>query len=301
MHLIIPLLASFVFVASLFCVQRATKPSSDRKGVGAFTVLFFSNQTLALAFSFFWPFRERLGGSMQPFSMLWQPLALAIFFVLGLLFTFAAVRHGDISVATPVFGLKIFMVVLLLWVLGSENPGVSIWVAAAMAAIGVGLIQWTGQGRPRHVFVTIVLALLASLFYAHFDVLIQGWAPSWGVGRILPISFWFVSIISLPMIPWVDWSRLKESDILYWVTLTSFLTMLQAFMIVGALAYFGDAARINIVFATRGMWAVVLAWAIGRSIPSNNSEGNETTLRVRFLGASLLTVAVIIAIAFPAK
>ena len=69
-------------------------------------------------------------------------------------------RHGDISVATPVFGLKIFMVVLLLSVTGSEKPSVSMWFAAGMAALGVGLIQWTGRGRPRHVFVTIVLERL---------------------------------------------------------------------------------------------------------------------------------------------
>jgi len=299
MHLMIPFVASFVFVASLVCVQRAARPRTDKTGVGAITVLFFSNQTLALAFSFFWPFRESLGGTMQPLSTLWQPLLLASFFVLGLLFTFAAVRHGDISVATPVFGLKIFMVVLLLSVLGSEKLSISMWLAAAMAATGVGLIQWTGRGRPRHVFITIVLAMLASMFYAHFDVLIQGWAPSWGVGRILPITFWFVSIISLPMIPWIDWQKLKDREILGWVALTSFLTMLQAFMIVGALAYFGDAARINIVFATRGMWAVVLAWAMGKTASNYEAEGSPTALRMRFVGASLLTLAVIIAIAFP--
>jgi drug/metabolite transporter (DMT)-like permease len=290
MHLVIPLVASFVFVASLMCVQRAARPRPDKLGVGAITVLFFSNQTLALVFSFFWPFSDSMGGSMQPLSTLWQPIALALFFVLGLLFTFAAVRHGDISIATPVFGLKIFMVVLLLSATGSEKLSISIWLAAGMAATGVGLIQWT-------VLTTIVLALLASMFYAHFDVMIQSWSPSWGVGRILPITFWFVSLISLPMIPWVEWQKLADRENVFWVALTSFLTMLQAFMIVGALAYFGDAARINIVYATRGMWAVVLAWAISRSIGAHDADRNQSALRLRFIGASLLTLAVIIAIA----
>ncbi len=294
-------MASLVFVASLFCVQRAARPSETKTGAGAITVLFFSNQTLALAFSFFWPVRERFGGDIQPTSALWQPLLLALFFVLGLVFTFAAVRHGDISIATPVLGLKIFMVVLLLWGLGSEILGIAIWIAAAMAALGVGLIQWTGRSRPKHVFVTILLALMASIFYAHFDVLIQSWAPSWGVGRILPISFWFVSIISLPMIPWVEWRKLKDREILNWVLLTSILTMLQSFMIVGALAYFGDAARINIVYATRGMWAVLLAWAIDRFFHASRLDRAPSELRLRFAGATLLTLAVIIAIVNPSR
>ena len=299
MHLMIALVASFVFVASLVCVQRASRPRENKTGVGAVTVLFFSNQTLALAFSLFWPLREGMGGSPQPLSTLWQPALLALFFVLGLVFTFAAVRHGDISVATPVFGLKIFMVVLLLFMLGSEKPSVSMWLAAGMAAVGVGLIQWTGRGRPRHVLITIVLALLASVFFAHFDVLIQTWAPAWGVGRILPVTFWFVSLISLPMIPWVEWQKLKDLEILSWVALTSILTMLQAFLIVSALAYFGDAARINIVFATRGMWAVVFAWAIGRTVGANETERDQSVLRMRFVGAGLLTLGVIIAITNP--
>lgn len=300
MHLLIPLVASFVFVASLVCVQRAARPRDDKPGAGAMTVLFFSNQTLALAFSFFWPVREHFSGSMQPLTTLWQPFILALLFVLGLLFTFAAVRHGDISIATPVLGLKIFMVVFLLWMLGAGSPSVSMWLAAAMAAVGIGLIQWTGRARPKHVLMTIVISLLASIFYAHFDVLIQSWAPAWGVGRILPITFWFVSIISLPMLPWIEWQKLNDHEILGWVALTSILTMLQAFMIVGALAYFGDAARINIVYATRGMWAVVLAWAIGRTFQNNGPNHNNSELRIRFIGATLLTLAVVIAIVNPA-
>ena len=54
MHLFIPLLASFIFVVSLVCVKRVANPRPGKTGLGPVTVLFFSNQAMALAFTFFW-------------------------------------------------------------------------------------------------------------------------------------------------------------------------------------------------------------------------------------------------------
>jgi drug/metabolite transporter (DMT)-like permease len=295
MHLLLPLIASFVFVASLIGVKRVAKPSAAKTGVGPVTVLFFSNLAMALAFTFFWP----IGGTPGEWTLLWQPLALAVFFILGLLFTFAAVRRGDLSVATPVFGIKIVIVAVLVSTIGSQELSVSIWLAAFMAASGIALIQWTGRHEPKNVLLTIVLAILASTFYAHFDVLTQGWAPEWGSGRILAITFWFVGLLSLPMIPWVEWSQLRDPEIRFWLSVTAILTMLQAFLMVLALAYFGDAPRINIIFALRGMWALVLAWILRRKVGSSEAMLPRGAFRTRFIGAALLTLAVVLAIAFP--
>jgi len=82
-----------------------------------------------------------------------------------------------------------------------------------------------------------------------------------------------------------------------WLGLTSILTALQAFLMVIALAYFGDAARVNIVFALRGMWAVALAWVLRKSLRSEESELSHSAFRLRFAGAGLLTAAVFLAIA----
>ncbi len=295
MHLLIPLLASLVFVASLICVKRAARPRPDKPGVNAMTVLFFTNLSMALAFTFFWP----LGGHMQPAILLWQPMALAIFFILGLMFTFAAVRRGDISIATPVFGIKIIFVALLLSTFGTQNVSIWIWLATFLASAGIGLVQWTGRHERKNVLTTISFALIASTFYAHFDVLIQGWAPVWGSGRILPLTFWLVGLLSLVMLPWVEWKKLLDPELRFWLAVTCLLSMLQAFLIVLALSFFGDAARINIVFALRGLWAVILAWTLSKRLGGTESELNSRVFRARFAGAGLLTAAVILAIATP--
>jgi len=295
MHLLIPLIASFLFVSSLICVKRVANPRAGVIGVGPITVLFFSNLSMVVGFSPMWSGAD----AAQPWILYWQPLALAICYILGVLFTFAAVRAGDISVATPVLGIKIVLVAMLLSTLAKQPVGTAIWVASVAAAIGVGLIQWTGRDQPKHMLFTITLALLASAFYAFFDVLNQMWAPVWGSGQILPITFWLVGLLSLAMIPWVNWGKLHDKDILFWLGWTTVLTLLHTLAIVVVIAYFGDAARVNIVLSLRGMWAVGIAWMAGSSI--SQSEGRLTirNLRTRLLGASLLTVAVVLAIAYP--
>ncbi len=295
MHLFIPLVASFVFVASLVCVKRLNAITDGDDRIRSATLLFFSNLSMALAFTFFWPWGESLPAT----GILWQPLLLAMLFICGLVFTFAAIRRGDISVATPIFGIKIIVVVLLLWTLGSSSPRWSIWLASLFAALGIAMIQWTGWSQRKNTILTIVLAMSASTFYANFDVLLQTWAPAWGRGKLVAMVFWFVGLISIGLIPWVQWSALRQRRVVFWLAIAAVTTMLQAFLMTIALAYFGDAARVNIIFAMRGLWAVCLAWLAGGALGMAESDLPQRTLHTRLVGASLLTVSVILAIATP--
>ncbi len=292
MHLLLPLLASFLFVASLVCVKRVANPRSGR-GAGAITVLFFSNVVLALAFSFLW----RSSDDVDAQANVWQPLTLSLFYVLGVLFTFAAIHGGDISVATPVLAVKIILVAMMLSTIAAQPVGTSVWIASVLAAIGVALIQWTGRAEPRHMLRTICLALLAASFYAGFDVLNQMWSPQWGGGRLLPITFWGVGLLSLLLTPWVDWPALRNREVAIWLTWTCVLTLAHTLLIVLVIAYFGDAARVNIILSLRGMWSIGLAYVASGVMRSNEATLAPAALRTRLAGAGMLTLAVVAAIA----
>src|SRR6056297_884010 len=188
MHLLLPLLASILFVSGLVLIKRA-----GAAGIGTVTPLFLANQCSAIGFSALWLF----GGQAQPWWMLWQPAVIAGLFMLGLMLTFLAVHRGDVSIATPIFGIKVLLVALLLTTIGESQLPASVWYAAALATLGIGVIQWTGRGNPRRVVTTIVLAGTAATSYATCDVLLQRWAPAWGVGRFVPITFWIVGLVSL--------------------------------------------------------------------------------------------------------
>ena len=287
MHLLLPLLASLLFVCGLIFIKRA-----GAAGVGPWTITFLANQSAMLAFSSLWFW----GGPGQPWSCLWQPAIIAWLYIQGLVFTFLAIGRGDVSVATPVFGLKVILVAFLLATMGGESLPRSVWYACLLATLGIGLIQWTGQGKRRNVAFTVLLALGAASSYASFDVLVQRWAPAWGAGRFLPLVYWMVGLLSLGLVPWVQWSKLREPAVLALLVPGALLIALQAVCIVVTLSVFGDAARVNVVYALRGLWAVVLAWAASKIWGGSEALLGPKAWLTRLLGAGFLTAAVILAL-----
>ncbi|MEC8555315.1 MAG: EamA family transporter [Planctomycetota bacterium] len=299
-HLLLPLLASFLFVCGLLCVKRASA-----KGTGPWTVTFTANMWVALLFSLMWP----LGGTIPGLEAMWQPALVALLYLLGQIFTFAAVEHGDVSVATPVFGVKVIVVALGLWLFSGAELSLAVWIAVSLAGVGIILVQWTpvalhtGQDSPgtseenspsSKMLLSIVLALLAAVFFGTFDVVVQSCAPAWGPGRLLPISFWIAGVMSLGFLPWCQKSGWRRENARWALIVGALLVALQANCIVFTLANFGDAARVNVVYTMRGMWGVVLAWAVAKRWGGAEAELPPGILLLRFIGASLLTGAVIL-------
>jgi drug/metabolite transporter (DMT)-like permease len=288
MHLILPLLASLLFVCGLIVIKRA-----GAAGVSSVTTLFCTNVAAAVAFSFLW----FLGGEAIRWDLWWQPLIIAKLFVFGLGFTFLAIERGDVSLATPIFGVKVVFVALLLTATGEQQLPWQVWLAAALATLGIGLIQWTGKGHRHHVIFTVGLALAAAGCYATFDVLVQRWAPAWGAGRFLPVVYWIVGFAALFLLPWVDFKPCKKKRKVAVLLLAgSLLIAMQAICIVVAVGVFGDAARVNVVYALRGLWGVALAWLAARKWGGAEAEHSRETMLFRVAGATVLTTAVILAI-----
>lgn len=288
MHLLLPLMASLLFVGGLILIKRA-----GLAGAAPISTLFTTNMCSAVAFSMLW----FLGGSFRGWGLLWQPAVIAGLFMLGLTLTFAAIERGDVSIATPIFGVKVVFVAVLLTLFGLQTLPASVWYGAVLATMGIALIQWTGRGQPRRVALTVLLALSAALSYATFDVLVQRWAPAWGAGRFLPVVYWMVGGASLAMIPWVSWNDLRSGPVVRPLIFGSILIAMQAICIVAAVAIYGDAARVNVVYALRGLWGVLLAWAAAKVWGGTESEHSRSVMLTRVLGAVLLTLAVILVIA----
>ncbi|QDT04455.1 hypothetical protein K227x_28460 [Rubripirellula lacrimiformis] len=287
MHLLLPLLASILFVCGLILVKRA-----GDAGASTITTLFFSNQATAIVFSVLWWF----GGEPIDVNRMWQPVMVAILYLSGLTFTFLAISRGDVSIATPVFGVKVLLVAMLVTTIGHTPLPNSVWYAAVMATAGIGLIQWTGRGDPKRVLITIALAVSAAMSYATFDVSVQTFSPDWGFGRLLPILFWCVGLLSMALVPWVQWDRVRDPKIAKFLVPGVCLVAAQAVCIILTLAIFGDAARVNVVFALRGLWGVTLAWWVAHRFGGNEAHLSRGVLFTRLAGAVLLTAAVVLVI-----
>jgi len=71
---------------------------------------------------------------------------------------------------------------------------------------------------------------------------------------------------------------------------------LQAMSMSWSMSAYGDATRINIVYALRGLWAVVIAWVLARAFGGGEAHHSVRVMLMRLFGAALLTASVIVAL-----
>ncbi|MCO8120262.1 EamA/RhaT family transporter [Stieleria sp. TO1_6] len=292
-HLIFPLLASLLFACGLLFLKRATTA-----GTNPWTVSLIANWWAAILFSGFWLTAD----GPLPIGALWQPALVGLFYISGQIGTFSAISHGDVSVAAPLFGIKVLLVAILATLLGGQVLPLAIWLAAALATLGIVLVQWTGTGKRRRVWYTILSVLGASVSFSVFDVLVQKFCTSetavWSSGRFLPLMFWCVAVYSLVFLGGFQRDKFADPAVRRSLLIGGLLIALQAVCIVFALSVFGDAPRINVVYSMRGIWGVLLAW--GAALIWGGSEADQTrkTMGLRLGGAMLITASVVIAILF---
>jgi drug/metabolite transporter (DMT)-like permease len=292
-HLLLPFFASILFVIGALFAKASTV-----RGVSPYTNTFTANLCLGVIWGAWGGVRA---GFLPPAA--WGPaLLVAIFFVLGQLLTYLTFQLGDVSLATPILGVKIILVAVFSSVLFERPIPGRIWVAAVLASIGIAIVQAGGGGAPRtgtsrrQVGLTVLLAILASTLYSLFDVSLQAFGARHGGEKFLSTMFAGVGVLSCLLLPWTDSPRSwKARGAGSAVVLAALLMAGQAVLIASALGQFGDATRVNIVYALRGLWSVVLAWMLNRLAANPEGRHSVRTMLFRLVGAAVLLVCVLIA------
>ncbi|MCR9201958.1 MAG: hypothetical protein NXI04_25230 [Planctomycetaceae bacterium] len=306
-HLLFPLFSSVCFVFGVMLAKQAFS-----RGVTPWTGTFLGNFWLAV----FWGLIAAVRGQVIPAESWGIAAVIGLMFVLGQVFTYLAFQFGDVSVATPLFGLKVLMVAAL----SAFGTGVPVsgmvWLAGTLATAGVILIQWSGRkaaeaddaadtsnaadstSAPQtNKLLTVVLALSAAFSLSLFDVCLQKWASDYSGYDFLPVMFGAAGLLSLLLLPFVTWpTEIRRRQAGRWIIGGTILMALQAMSMCYSLAEFGDAPRINIVYALRGLWGVLLAWAFAQRLQTGEASAGRTTMLRRLAGASLLTTSVLLAI-----
>ncbi|AHF91326.1 membrane protein [Opitutaceae bacterium TAV5] len=287
-HLLFPLASSVAYVFAMLLFKR-----SGDWGVGVWRTALLSNLAIALAFAPFW----FMGGPGQPAALLWQPLVVAVLFVGGQVFSFLALHYGDVSVSTPVMGLKIVFVALGSSLLLPGSIPARLWVAATLSTLAIALLS-RGKSRPRHrVGLTIAASALAAASFALFDVFVQKWTPAWGVGRFFPVMFGMVALLSFGFVPFFSGPlRAIPRPARGWLAGGCALLALQSALFVYAVGAFGDATVMNIVYSVRGLWSVAVVWLVGHWFANEEQSLSPVVLRGRLFGAGLMLVAISLAV-----
>ncbi|MCC6509507.1 MAG: hypothetical protein IT423_10390 [Pirellulaceae bacterium] len=298
LHLLFPLFSSLLFVVGAMTAKRATL-----LGAGPILVTVCANFCLALCWASVGIVRgDWLLGEFG-WSALWPASWIAATFLTGQLCTFLAFRLGDVSLATPVFGVKIVLVALLSSVLAQTGVELKIWCAAGLATLGVVIIPLgadsvaTAKLSTRRAAWAVGLALLAATSLSFFDIGVQAYGPRYGAIRFLTTMFVIVGLLSIGLLPWAGGlEQLPRPAFLRPLIIAAALMSLQAISITYSLAQYGDATRVNIVYSLRGLWSVLFAWGLSRLAISPETHSSPRALMFRLAGAILLMISVVVAL-----
>lgn len=285
--LLMPLLAALVYVFSALLLKR-----SSEMGVGLWRTTFVANVMGALLFSSLW----LLGGEEMKPDLLWQPAVIALCLFAGQILQFMALDCGDVSVAVPVFGLKVVLVACITHFLVGDAVDVHLWAGALLSVVGLTFFNRKDGGRaPRNLTLTLVTGGLGALCFATFDVLVSRWGPAWGAGRLLPLIFWINAVFSLTLVfKFKEPLRTVPKAAWPWLLMGAALLSTQSILFVSTLAKYGKATSANIVYNSRGLLTVALVWLIGKWVGIREQDTGGRVMVWRLVGALLMMSAIVL-------
>jgi drug/metabolite transporter (DMT)-like permease len=214
-----------------------------------------------------------------------------------------ALAKGDLSLATPVLGMKtIFVALLSVLLLGeSIHPGLMAGavlssLAVALLSLSPGLLHGKKEGAALDRSAA-GWALLAAFFFGLTDIIVQRFAKMLGVGWFQPLMFATLVLLT-PLLFLPEILRRKTRPALLpgparaGALGGSVVIGFQTSLVVFVIGFFGHATATNVVYATRGLWAILLEGALG----GGSAYHDKRVLAVRLTGAALLLASVALAV-----
>jgi drug/metabolite transporter (DMT)-like permease len=282
--LLFPLVSAILYVFGAMFMKRAIQLGFD-----VWRTSFICNIVYAIMFS-----GLLVMGGTTHVDLLWQPAIVGALFIIGQSATVISLQSGDVSLATPVLGLKILMVAFFTALILHDGVALAHWIAAVLSVLGIALLSRSGAAHHTGVAKTVFCAAISALAFALFDVLVQKWSPHWGAGRFLPVMFGLSAVMSLAMIPFFKPADHISREGWRAVLAGGFLASLQSVFFVSAVAVYGKATSANVVYSTRGLWSVILVWYTGHLFKNTEHESGKAVFGTRLAGAVLMTVSVAI-------
>jgi drug/metabolite transporter (DMT)-like permease len=294
MPLALPLLASLLYAVGSWGLKLGL-----RRGARPGIVTALSNLSMAgwsAPLIFFFPGQPNASG-------FWGAILAGTALFLGRTCAIRALSHGDLSHATPVLGTKtVFVAVLTSFFLDDPiTPG--LMAGAVLTSLAVTLLSITPTPLAKSWWpgkfdrATTLWALLAAFFFALTDIVVQKFARLLGVGWFQPLMFSTLALLTpllfLPTLPRPrSLHTLLPPPSRLGTLAGSAVIGFQTSLVILVIGIFGHATATNVVYAARGLWAVLLEGAAGGGAAANDRR----ILILRLTGAALLLAAVALAV-----
>jgi uncharacterized membrane protein len=285
-----PLLSAFLFALASLALKRGLA-----EGAGATRSVFITNAAFFFGLlPLWWIFPQ----SIDP-GLLWAPALAGVAAFAGGLFQFMALKLGDVSVATPLLGGKVLFVAFFsTLILGNVLP-LSWWAGAVLAGLGIFFLgQSPGRVKaPGNLVLTIFLSLCSVSTFALMDILIAGWGQAFGFQRFVVLQQVVTFGLSFALIPFFKGSLSAMSRRCWpWLIGGSVLIVTQFYILNWTISTYKDPTAINIFYSSRGIWSVLLVWAVGPLFGNRERRLGWSGFWRRGLGAVLLFTAICLVI-----
>ncbi|MCX8240230.1 MAG: EamA family transporter [Akkermansiaceae bacterium] len=287
-YLLIPLVSAIVYALGAILVKRALK-----EGVSMDQTFHITNFMVGVVFL---PFLF-LETNEIDWSLVWKPIIMGTLFFVGNWLSFVGIKRGDVSLVTPIMGTKVVFVAIATVVLTGAMPSGPLWIAAVLTTLGIFVMGIADLRGGHKIGFTVAITLASACMFGVCDVIVAWWATGFGAPTFLAIGSITVAVNSAVL--WVFQRRPSLRLAPRQKSWTWWAALLIGFQAVGmgvALSYFDDATGVNIVYASRGLWTIVLVVVFGVAL--GNSEVHDTgkTFLWRVLGTVVLAVAIFIAV-----
>lgn len=291
-YLIFPLTAAVLYALAALALKAA-----ERRGAGVGQITVLANLALAAAFAGFYPWGA---GPPARLAAWWPIAAIGVTLVVGQVAGTLAFARGEVSVATPVLGTKVVLVALLASLFTARPVPAQTWVAAVVVLVGL----WVLVGRParadaRRAAAAVGFGLACALAFAGFDLLTQVWSPRLGFGVLMPLGVAAGTVLSLPLLRWlrppgrlalhVPTAAAKP------LALGVALITLQSLLLIWSIGRYHDAPGANVVYASRGVWGVLLVQLLAGHLAHVEQLGGGAVFARRLIGAGVMMLGVVLA------
>ncbi len=279
LYLAFPTLAAMIYAVGSMGIRAAAE-----EGVSPWTSTCLTNIMAMLMFLSY------LEGSPWPELPLdpWAVAGLGLLFFAGNIFTVLSLSYGDVSIATPVLASKVVMVVGLVVLLGNTEVRLSLWLAGILIFAGILFLQRSTprSGKGGKALLTLLLSLSAAACFALFDVGVQMLSARDEFHRVAPWAIAVAGLLSLAVLPFTRRSKAtlsRRGKGFLWIGVG--LLSLQSMILIYALGHYDDAAGINIVYGSRGLWGILVVSALGPLFQNREKQEAGHYFRYRLAGA----------------
>ena len=292
MPLFIPLLASFLYALGSWGLKLGLRCGAHPRIVTALSNLSMAGWSAPLVF--FFPGQPNSSG-------FWGALLAGTSLFIGRLCAIRALAHGDLSHATPLLGTKTVFVAILTSLFLDEPITSGLMAGAILTSVAVALLSISPKEKSwwpkRFDRITTGWALLAAFFFALTDITVQKFARSLGIGWFQPLMFATLVLLT-PLLFLPEFRQLRHSSPFLPPAsrmgsfVGSAVIGFQTSLVILVIGLFGHATATNVIYAARGLWAVLLEGAAG----GGTASGDRRVLALRLTGATLLLAAVALAV-----